>query len=70
MEAEEVMVVTEAVASEVVEVSVAETVAATVEVAVDSEVATRWEEGLLSYYFWHPYGLFAAVVWQYDQKRA
>lgn len=38
---EEVLAVTEEVASEVVEVSVGETV----EVAGDLEAATRWEEG-------------------------
>lgn len=65
VEAEEVLVVTEVVASEVEEVSVGETVAATAEEAEDSEVATRWEEG------WSELvSAFATVVWLYDQKRA
>lgn len=58
VEAEEVLAVTEVVASGVVEVSVGETV------VEDSEVATRWEEGWLHFF------VFAAVVWLCDQKMA
>lgn len=47
VEAEVDLVATEAAASEVAEVSVGETAAALVEVVMDSEGATRWEEGEL-----------------------
>lgn len=60
------MAVTEAVASEVVEVSVGETVEETVVETVeamevveeDSEGATKWEEGWLKLFFLHTYNFF------------
>lgn len=46
-----VTAVTEAVASEVVEVSVGETAEAMEEVAEDLEAVTKWEEGWLKPFF-------------------